>query len=88
MPSSREDRGSEIPKSRNAFTPSGKIPSPQALSTGGRAGSTSVTESSSRAQAIEAANPAGPPPTINTSRERRMAIHCGRKEGGLPIRQK
>src|SRR5258708_6520734 len=59
--------GSRTPNSASAFNASGINPSPQALSIGGCALSTSLTRKPRRRAAIAAASPAGPPPTTSTS---------------------
>src|SRR3974377_1286063 len=51
----------------SASSVSGIIPSPHGLSIGGSEPSASVTENPLWRAAIAAANPAGPPPTTNTS---------------------
>ena len=59
-----------MPSSANASMLSGIRPSPHALSMGGAAQSTTVTSQASRLNAIAAARPAGPPPTMQTFRLR------------------
>src|SRR5271155_3518781 len=56
-----------IPKRRSAATASGRSPSPQGLSIGGRRASATVTRNPFRLAAIAVAIPAGPPPTTKTS---------------------
>src|SRR3984885_4567176 len=56
-----------MPRLPSAARPSGIMPSPQALSIGGRAPSARVTSSPLRRAAMAAARPAGPPPITNTS---------------------
>src|ERR1700735_2102952 len=60
-------KSKEIPRRRSDATVSGIRPSPQALSTGGLAPSATVTEKPLVRSSMEAAKPAGPPPTTNTS---------------------
>ena len=65
--------GIVTPSLSSAASPSGMMPSPQALSIGGRAQSMTVTSSPTCRAAIAAASPAGPPPATMTSRILRFA---------------
>src|SRR6266508_4014613 len=57
-----------MPRSASAWTPRGPTRSPQALSRGKRALSTSATRAPLRASTVAATLPAGPDPTTRTSK--------------------
>jgi hypothetical protein len=65
-----------MPSARAAATPSGMMPSPQALSIGGTARSITVTSNPRWRAAIAAARPAGPPPITSTSEDRGESINA------------
>src|ERR1019366_404283 len=62
------------PNAASAVRPSGIMPSPQALSMGGCAQSTTATSKPACRAAIAAASPDGPPPATRTSASRRLLM--------------